>query len=199
VIELIRSIMETLFIPIAVALVIWAVTQRRRDKAEIKKTLADAGKSAVEGKVAEETVEAAVQLADITTLKEGIAAMAAAYREERESLTRELDRATRTAETCLTKHAELQREVEDMRADMQRYHREVLDMYRRDLYHAHALRVLTDWINDYLLEVLHNYPDIPKPPIVDPLPPLHINPDEDVPARRWYDSEPSVDPRAQEL
>jgi hypothetical protein len=199
VIDLVRSILETLFIPIAVGLVIWAVTQRTRDKAEIKKTLADAGKSVVEGKVAEETVEAAVQLADITTLKEGIAAMANAYREERESLTRELDRATKTAETCLTKHAELQREVEDMRADMQRYHREVLDMYRRDLYHAHALKILTEWINDNLPKLLEMRPDIPKPPIVDPLPPLHINPDEDVPARRWYDTEPAVDSRAQEL
>lgn len=197
--DLIRLILESLFFPAAVGLVIWAVTQRKRDRAEVKKALAETVKVDAEGEVAKETVDAAIQLADITTLKEGIAAMAAAYREERESLTRELDRATKTAETCLVKHAELQHEVENMRADMQRYHREVLDMYRRDLYHAHALKVLTDWINDNLPKLLILHPDIPRPPIIDPLPPLHINPDEDLPTRRWYDSEPALDARDQEI
>jgi biopolymer transport protein ExbB/TolQ len=197
--EYIRLIVESLFIPIVVALVIWAVKQRRKDQAEIKKTLADAGKSEAEGEVAHETIEAAVQLADINTLKEGITAMSAAFKEERESLVRRLDEAAKTAKIALARQNALAGEVDDLRGDIERYHREVLDMYRRDQYHARAIHLLTDWINDNLPRLLELRPDIPKPPVIDPLPPLHIHESEDVPMRRWYDAQPSLDSEDQEL
>lgn len=197
--DIIRLILEALFIPIAIALVIWAVTQRKRDRAEVKKTLADAGKIEAEGTVAHETVEAAVQLAEITTLKEGVAAMVATFREERESMRNRLESATLAAQECAREYSEMRSEMENMKADVERYHREVLDMYRRDLYHAHAVRILTEWISDNLPKLLKAFPDLPKPPQIDPLPPLHINPEEDLPSRRWYDTSPAVNPNDQEI
>jgi hypothetical protein len=197
--DVIRLIIEAAFIPIVVALIIWAVTQRRSDNAAIKKTLAEAGKLETEGEVAEETVEAAIQLADINTLKELIASMSQAYKEEREATDRELERTRKTADTCLLRQTELAHELDNMRADVTRYHREVLDMYRRDLYHAHAIRVLTEWIADNLPKILEAHPGLPRPPQIDPLPPLHIDPDEDLPNRRWYDQTPAVDPDDQEV
>jgi predicted outer membrane protein len=197
--EWIRLVLELLFFPIAIGLIIWAVTQRKTDKAAIQKTLAEASKLDVEGEVAKETVEAAVQLADIKTLQELVTSMAGAYKEERETLERRLASAIQTAETALSRQTELSHEVDDLRADVQRYHREVLDMYRRDQYQAHALELLTDWIETHLPKLLDRYPEIPKPPILEALPPLHIHVDEDVPARRWYDREPAVDAHDQEL
>lgn len=197
--EYLRLIIEALFIPLALGIVIWAVTQRKSDKAAIKKTLAEAEKVEAEGDVASETVEAAIQLADIKTLQELITSMSNAYREEREAVQRELDRTKLTAEKCMERQNELAHLQDDMRADVERYHREVLDMYRRDLYHAHAIRVLTEWINDNLPRILEAVPGLPRPPVIDPLPPLHIDPDGDLPMRRWYDREPAVDPDDQEM
>jgi hypothetical protein len=204
--ETIKLILEGLFFPIAIGLVIWAITQRKSDKATIVKTLAEAGKVEAESDkteqevvIARQTVEAAVQLAEIKTLQEGITAMAQAYREEREALQRELERAIRSSDTCVERQRELEVKYDDMKADVTRYHREVLDMYRRDLYHAHAIRVLTEWIADNLPKILVAFPELPRPPRIDPLPPLHIDPDEDLPNRRWYDSTPAVDPDEQEL
>jgi hypothetical protein len=197
--ETVRTILESLFFPLAIGLVIWAVTQRNSDRATIEKTLAEAGKTQTEGDLSEETFEAAVQLADIKTLQESITTMGAAFREERESLERRLEVATLTAKTALVRQNELAHEVDTMRGDVQRYHREVLDMYRRDQYHARALQLLTDWIEDNLPRLLEIRPDLPDPPLSEPLPPLHIPPTEDVPSRRWYDREPSLDTNDQEL
>jgi hypothetical protein len=197
--ETIRLVLESLFFPLAIGLVIWAVTQRNSDRAVIEKTLAEAGKTQTESDLSEETFEAAVQLADIKTLQESITTMGAAFREERESLERRLETATLTAKTALVRQNELAHEVDTMRGDVQRYHREVLDMYRRDQYHARALQLLTDWIEDNLPRLLEIRPDLPDPPLSEPLPPLHIPPNEDVPSRRWYDREPSLDTNDQEL
>jgi hypothetical protein len=197
--ETIRLILESLFFPLAIGLVIWAVTQRNSDRAMIEKTLAEAGRAQTEGDLSEETFEAAVQLADIKTLQESITTMGAAFREERESLERRLETATLTAKTALVRQNELAHEVDTMRGDVQRYHREVLDMYRRDQYHARALQLLTDWIEDNLPALHDIRPDLPDPPVSDPLPPLHIPPNEDVPSRRWYDREPSLNTDDQEL
>jgi type I site-specific restriction endonuclease len=197
--ETIRLVLESLFFPLAIGLVIWAVTQRNSDRAAIEKTLAEAGKTQTESELTEETFEAAVQLADIKTLQESITTMGAAFREERESLERRLEVATLTAKTALVRQNELAHEVDTMRGDVQRYHREVLDMYRRDQYHARALQLLTDWIEDNLPRLLEIRPDLPDPPLSEPLPPLHIPPTEDVPSRRWYDREPSLDTDDQEL
>jgi chromosome segregation ATPase len=188
--EWIRLSLELLFFPAAVGLVIWAVTQRKSDTAAIKKTLAETGKLEAEGEVAQETVDAAVQLADIKTLQESITTMGTAFREERESLERRLATAEATATKALDRNTELGHEVDDLRSDLQRYHREVLDMYRRDQYHARGLQLLTDWIADHVAPLLDQHPEMPEPPVIEPLPPLHIPAAEDIPARRWYDKEP---------
>jgi hypothetical protein len=200
------QVLQGLFFPVVVGLVIWVFTQRASDKAAIKKTLVEASvmlsqgdKTEAEAMVAQETVAAAVALADMKTIQEGVALMATAYREERESLTRELDRAVKSSETCLARQQALAGEVDDMRADVERYHREALDLYRRDLYHASALKTLTNWINEHLPKLLQIRPDLVPPPTIEPLPPLHISSDDDVPSRRWYDREPAVDPDDQEV
>lgn len=197
--DTIKLILEGLFFPVAIGLVIWAVTQRHTDKAAVKKTLAEAAKIDAEGEVVQETVEAAVALADISTLKESVGLMSTAFREERQSLRERLNAAVKAADTCIERQTELAHLHDDMRADVERYHREVLDMYRRDLYHANAVHILTEWINDVAPILQQLRPDLPRPPHIDPLPPLHINPDEDLPKRRWYDYEPSVDPADQEM
>lgn len=197
--DFVQNLVSGLFFPIIIGLIIWAVTQRKNDQALIAKTLADAGKGEAESVVAKETIEAAVQLADISTLKEAAATMSQVFRDERESLRNQLETAVKTAETALTRQTELAHEVDELRADIERYHREVLDMYRRDQYHAHALQALTDWINTNLPKLLEIRPDLPNPPIAEPLPPLHVVDAEDVPNRRWYDREPSVDTDDQEL
>jgi hypothetical protein len=188
VIETFRFVLEALFFPIAIGVVLWAVTQRKTDKAAITKVLAEAAKSEVETdkaeaevKVAEETVEAAIQLADIGTLQAAIRTMSEAFREERESLTRSL---TGTA----TRLEEVYDELEDLRADQHRLHREMLDMYRRDQYYARALVVLNQWIARNLPRLRQLYPAMDPPPEMEPLAPLLVpNVGDDIPNRRWYD------------
>jgi hypothetical protein len=194
--ELWRFLLELLVLPTAASIITWAVTGRPKDKAAIRQLLEEARKKAAEGEVAEATVDAAVELADVGTLQAYVNAMGAAFKEERESLTRRLDktfeqqadtrqRLDRT-QAQLTEAYEL---ITDLREDQRRCHREMLDMYRRDAYHAHALQALSDWLADSLPGLRRLDPDLPPPPPLEPLPPLLPHPDDgrDPPKRRWYD------------
>jgi hypothetical protein len=191
-----RFILELLVLPTAASIITWAVTGRPKDKAAIAQLLEDARKKAAEGEVAEATVGAAVELADVGTLQAYVTAMGAAFQEERESLTRRLDKTseqqTETRERLdrvrvqLTEAYEL---ITDLREDQRRCHREMLDMYRRDAYHAHALQALADWLTDSLPGLRRLDPELPPPPPLEPLPPLLPWPDDGrEPHRRWYDS-----------
>lgn len=185
-----QGIITAVVFPIVVAVVIWAVTGRRKDQAAIRQLLAGVPKVDAEGKVAAGTVEAAIELADITTLRGSVAAMSEAFREERESMTRRLEEAEEAVH-------EAKDEIRQMRADQQRGHRELIDMYRRDQYHARALQDLTDWLAENLPKLRRVYPELADPPSLEPLPPLHIADIEDqtTPTRRFYDPGP-VTPRA---
>jgi hypothetical protein len=134
---------------------------------------AETAKAVTEGKVSEQTVEAVAMLADINTLQAAIKTMGEAFREERESLTRRLER------------------VEE---DLAHTRRELVDMYRRDQYYAQAINVRQRWLAENFPRIRVALPDVGDPPPIEPLAPLHI-PDEEtlLPRRRWYDSEEKTD------
>jgi len=179
-----QEILEYVVGPIVVAVIVWAITGRRKDQAAIRQLLAQAGKETAEGRVVAGTVAAAIELADVGTLQAHVAAMAAAFREERESLERRLEDAQEAAQAC-------QRAVAEMRADLEHSHREMIDMYRRDQHHARQLQELTEWLTANLPKMRRAYPQLDDPPPLEPLPPLLVPQadDDGVPHRRWYDAD----------
>lgn len=180
--EILRTTVEVLIFPTIAGIVIWAVTGRRKDKAAIAEILANLPKAAAEGTVAEETVQAAIELADITTLQAAVKMMTEAFNAERESLTGRIDGTDEALREALS-------EIEELREDARRAHREMLDMYRRDQYHARVLQALADWLKENLPRLREVYPELTPPPAVEPLHPLFLTEEDGMPNRRWYDGD----------
>lgn len=181
-IELIRLVVEVAILPTIAAVAVWAITRRKSDQVSVGKVLAETIKTTAEGEVAAETTAAAIELADVTTLQAHVTAMAAAFREERESLTRRLTDA-------LTELRETRDRVEEVLADYDLMRREMLDMYRRDAYHARAVASLGEWMDTNLPKLRTLHPDLEDPPKLEPLPPLLTPRDDEEGSahRRWYD------------
>src|SRR5690242_628068 len=123
------SALQYLIYPAAATIATWAVTSRKKDQATADSLNATAKKTEAEGIIAKQTVNAAVQLADINLLTEQIDAMNAAVTsernarsEERESLTGRLQESDRRLQSAVDT-------IEELRQAQDHCQREILDFY----------------------------------------------------------------------